>query len=85
LLAELKRIGYCVRVMKRAQAPRSQRAHATRSRGAKEVTYRGYTYNLRSAYDRGYYDALRGASAKEQDADYQIGYASGQRAPHTRR
>ncbi len=61
-------------------------AHATRGRGSKkEVTYRGYTYNLRSAYDRGYYDALRGMRAQEQDPDYATGYASGQHAPYLRR
>jgi len=69
-----------------SSARRPKTAHATRGRGAeKEVTYRGYTYNLRSAYDRGYYDALRGARPQEQGADYATGYASGQRAPHTRR
>ena len=61
-------------------------SHSTvRSRTPREVTYRGHTYNLRSAYDRGYYDALRGVRKQEQDADYATGYASGERAPHTRR
>ena len=65
--------------------PRGERSHATRRRGPKEVTYRGYTYNLRSAYDRGYYDALRGVRAQEPSEDYSTGYTAGQHAPYTRR
>ena len=68
------------------QPGKTKSAHATRARGSnKEVTYRGFTYNLRSAYDRGYYDALRGSREQEQSADYATGYSSGLRAPHTRR
>jgi hypothetical protein len=64
---------------------RKRSAHATRKRSQKEVSYRGYTYNLRSAYDRGYYDALTGVRAQEQSADYATGYTAGQSAPYLRR